>query len=79
MIPYLGSEISAVLRNRSRTSSRPPVISAQSPHFNISNKPDSVLSRCVAEMLAVFNRISVMVPRSTTARAVTLALYFSSR
>jgi hypothetical protein len=49
------------------------------PHLDISDESDSALSRSVAKKLSVFNKISTMVPRSTTARAITLALYLSSR
>src|SRR5882762_5197835 len=77
MIPYIGSEMIDVLRHRSRTLSCPPAISPHPPHFDISDESDSVLSRSVAKKLSVFNKVSTMVPLSTTARAITIAHFIS--
>ena len=79
MIPYIDSEISDMFRHRSRTLFCPPAISPRPPHFDISDESDSVLSRSVAKKLSVSTKISTMVPRSTTTRAITLALYLLSR
>ncbi len=79
MITYISPEILDVLRHRSRTLSYPPAISAHPPHFDLSDESDSVLSRSVAKKFFLFDKISTMVPRSTTSRAITLALYLLSR
>jgi hypothetical protein len=79
MIPYIGFEILDVLRHRPRTLSCPPAISPRPPHLDISDESDSVLSRSVAKKLSILNKIDTMVPQSTRARAITLALYLLSR
>jgi hypothetical protein len=79
MIPYIGSEILDVLRNRPRPLSCTPAISPHPPHLDISDESDSVLSRSVAKKLSILNKIDTMVPQSTRARAITLALYLLSR
>jgi len=79
MIPYIGSEIIDALRHRSRTLPCPPAISPHPPHFDISAESDFVSLPVRREEALRFQQNFTIVPRSTTARAITLALYLLSR
>jgi hypothetical protein len=79
MIPYIGSEIIDALRHRSRTLPWPPAISSDPPHFDISAESDFVSFPVRREEALRFQQNFTIVSRSTTARAITLALYLLSR
>jgi hypothetical protein len=79
MIPYIGPEIINALRRREITSSSPSASSPHSPHFDIKDESDSVLSGAVTKEPSFFDKLFAIVRRSTTTRAVALLLYVFSR
>jgi hypothetical protein len=79
MIPHIGPEIVNALLRRENSPSCPPESSPHSPHSDISDESDSVPSRSVKKKPSFFNKLFTMARRSTTTRAVALALCVLSR